>query len=289
METPIKQIQWFDDRFYALTDDTGKTEYLESVTTVLNATPKPQLARWRGEVGNEIADQKMHEAGDRGTRIHHGCLAYVSGGVVVHNPWDKPNFSDLEMAELRKRFEGKMLIVIQKQEEMYQIDKFSRWMQLVKPKMVAAEMMVYSLTEHSAGSLDYIMEIQKGKYLVAGSEPLVIEKSGLYVVDLKSSNQLSDDYFMQISAYRKFYEEMQIADMSDENHEDIQGGLIIHTNADTRKGIVGLTTKFRSLEELDQDFVDFQHVHAVWRRSLGSAKPKVFSFPSIITMDTEAA
>lgn len=41
-----------------------------SVTTVLSIIRKPQLERWRGEIGNENADFIMEEAGELGSEVH---------------------------------------------------------------------------------------------------------------------------------------------------------------------------------------------------------------------------
>jgi len=44
-----------------------------SVTTALSIIRKPQLERWRGELGNEMADFLLCEAGDLGSAVHKIC------------------------------------------------------------------------------------------------------------------------------------------------------------------------------------------------------------------------
>ena len=55
-----KMIEWFDQHYYKIAED-----FFPSVTTILSASPKPHLAFWRGDVGNEEASRIMKEAGER--------------------------------------------------------------------------------------------------------------------------------------------------------------------------------------------------------------------------------
>ncbi len=53
-----------------------------SVTTVLTVVNRPQLNKWRVDLGHEEADRQMNEAGDLGTSVHQLCEAIASG-----EPW----------------------------------------------------------------------------------------------------------------------------------------------------------------------------------------------------------
>jgi len=268
----IKMTSWFDDRFYRIENEAGEVKYFPSVTSVLSATPKPFLYRWRGDVGNELADKRMMEAGDRGTRIHHACYAISNKGCVIFNPWQSPNYTKAEIDALQSEYFDRPFVILPNQEEMYQVTKFDAWLKTVKPEIITSEAIVYSLQHEIAGTLDYLFKIQEGDYLVAGKQPLHLE-AGLYIADLKTSKQLDDDHYMQIAAYAK---------LAQETGFEIKGAMLIHTTADTKFGIEGLTTKLSLPEQIETDWQDFLSVKQVFKRKFANNKPTIFEFPAIL-------
>jgi len=268
----IKQIDWFDDRHYRLNLD-GTDVYFPSVTTKLSAEAKPYLARWRGDVGNREADIRMRTAADRGSRIHFGWYLMTTKGTVIYNPFQRPNYTSQEIEEIAKTSNG--ILILENQDEMYDLYKLQEWHKIVQPLIKANELIVYSLTNKDAGQLDKLMYIKAGGYQINGAKWLNIEE-GLYVVDLKSGNTFPDNAFMQIAAYKNCYEEM--------SGEKVKGGIVIHTGAKTKKGIEGLATYLRTSEELKEDYLDYRAVANVWERRKKNLKPKIFQFPSKITL-----
>lgn len=269
----IRCVTWFDNHFYKIEKEDKSIDYLESVTTVLNASPKPFLARWRGDVGNREADLRMYDAAHKGTRIHHACYTYMDGGAVIYNPFESPNYSQEEVKQIQSQHDRET-VILQDQDEMWQVVKFQKWIDIVNPTVLGMEQIVYSLEEHSAGSLDYLFQIEQGTYNVAGARPLNLE-GGIYVVDLKSSNTFDDDYFIQVAAYSKFVEESDIS---------IQGCLIIHTNSTkTKKGIEGLNTHYLPKDSIPKYWETFKHVHEVWKVKNAGLVPKIFEFPTLLS------
>jgi len=65
----------------------------------------------------------------------------------------------------------------------------------------------------------------------------------------------------------------------------IDGTLIIHTGAKTRTGLEGVATLYRSKEEVETDYVDFRAASSLWERKSGDMRPKVFEFPSLISIN----
>jgi hypothetical protein len=69
----IRQLTTYehDERFYQRTVD-GEVVFAPSLTHILGETYPGDygLSRWRGDVGNERADQLMREAGEEGTYVH---------------------------------------------------------------------------------------------------------------------------------------------------------------------------------------------------------------------------
>ena len=275
MENKVKMVEFFDDHFYKVAEEGNPPIYIPSVTTKLQASPKPFLARWRGDVGNREADSRMLEAGDRGSRIHHAYHVFKTNGAVIFQPWQKPIYTREQIMEFEKQYEGN-IAVLYTQDEMYQLYKLQRLYDILKPGILFSEAIVYSVETMDAGQVDDIWHIQAGEYKVNGREPLVLEE-GLYINDLKTGKEVDDDAFMQVAAYLKTAERMGMG--------PFRGTLITHTNAKTKTGIEGLSVSYRSLPEVEQDYADYRHVAAIWERKFGNMKPKIFEFPSLIVQN----
>lgn len=259
----MKQVQWFDSRFYKVLLPTG-TDFFPSVTTKLNASPKPFLAKWRGDVGNEEADRVMNEARNRGTIIHNACEQLVKGAVIVlADGADKKEVMELE--------KYRRVVRVYEQEHYWQVMKFRALLEVLRPTEAQTEQTIYSVANRYAGTMDYIWYLTAGTYLVDGSKPVVLERDGYYIADIKTGNSISDDAYMQLAAYKYAVEEMSSI--------KIEGVFVVHTNAATKKGIEGLACKYRTLAELEVDFKNFLAVSAVWDINPTATAPKVFDMP----------
>jgi len=271
----IKMIQWFDDHFYKITytvDGFEMTDYFPSATTKLGVVAKPFLAKWRGDIGNREADLRMFEASERGVRLHHAWYVLTTGGAVVYNPFQRPNYNEYELEKIMADNFGNVA-VIRYQDEMYELYKLQRWLQVVNPTIIASEMIVYSIPNRDAGTTDNVMSIKEGEYMINGAKPLKLP-GGVYIVDLKTGNVVDDDAFMQTACYAKCYQEMV--------KTEIVGTLILHTGSKVRSAIEGLSTLYRSKEQMEQDYQDYRLAAALWERKNGDSKPKVFEFPSLL-------
>ena len=273
-EPEVKQIDWFDSHYYLIQEEGKEPVFIPSVTSKLNASPKPFLARWRGDIGNREADIRMYDAAHKGSRIHNAWYVYNMGGWVIYNPYERPNYTPEEINDMKGLCNG--LAILTAQEEMYAVYKLQRWVELVEPTFIRSEMIVYSLKLMSAGTMDNCIFIEGGKYMINGAKPLELPK-GHYVFDLKSGNSIDeDDAPAQVAAYAVMFTEM--------TEIEIVGTLIVHTNAKTKTGIEGLATLYRNKEEMKQDFEFYKDVSKVWDRKLSREKPKYFKFPSLIKM-----
>lgn len=273
----IKLIEWFDDHFYKIQLDEEKdgqiltnTFYLPSVTTKLQAAPRPFLARWRGDVGNREADLQMFDGANKGSRIHYAALkVYLAGGAVIYNPIQHPNFTPAAIAEIAAKV-GREVFILQNQDEIWQIEKFRRWMNIVQPEILGIEDIVYDLIHKEAGTRDLFLKIKAGEYAISGMKPVVLPE-GYYIADLKSGKQVNDEAYWQTADYAK---------MSEVGGIKIAGTLIIHTNAKTKSGF---TTHIRLGEQLEDDYQTFRHVAAVWENQNRDLQPDLLEFPNIIT------
>ena len=266
-------IEYFDDHWYQVTLD-GVTHYLPSVTTKLGIIDKPFLARWRGDLGNREADQRMHEAGDRGKRIHWAYEIALKGGIVVYDPWQHPVITPEGIAELKVQHNGQVA-VLHTQDEMVQVMKLQKQFEALKPMVIGIEEKVYDIPNRDAGTIDNLLYIQEGEYLVSGSKPIHLEE-GLYINDLKTGKNI-DLAWLQLSAYAQMWETM--------HGIQVRGALITHTAATIKGGIQGLKTLVRNRETLlGRDYPDYRHAAALWERDHEDDRPETFQFPATIQL-----
>jgi hypothetical protein len=270
----IKRVEYFDDRYYKIERKNVPPDYYPSVTTKLGVVEKPFLAKWRGDIGNREADMRVFEAQERGSRIHAGWEAMTLGGAAIFNPSKHPNFTDEEIADLKTRYNG-VLEVIRYQEEMYQLMKLQRFLEVVKPKIIASELTAYSDKYREAGTIDNVFEVEEGDYFINGRSPLHLS-SGVYIGDLKTGSMFDDNAYMQMAAYASMYAER--------HGVEPVGTLGIHTGAKTKTGIPGLGCYHRTKTEWKQDFQDFRAVSALWERKHKDDRPETFEIPTLITI-----
>jgi CRISPR/Cas system-associated exonuclease Cas4 (RecB family) len=164
---PVIVKKEVDNEHYYYVND----KFVPSVTKILGETmPMPYaLRKWIGDVGNEKADMKLEQAGDRGSRIHQACELLLCGGEVrLHE-------------EFPERRDQKC------------IASFIDWVNEYQPRYEKfdIELVVASQLGY-AGTLDWFCYIK--------DEP--------YIVDLKTSAGIYDSHKLQITAYQHAYEEM---------------------------------------------------------------------------------
>lgn len=271
MENKFPTVEYFDDRFYKVITTKGE-EYYPSTTTKLNIISKPFLYRYYGELGWEQASRKLKESQDKGIREHYAFHILCKGGIVVFNDYQHPSFSHDEIEELKKK--NKYFCIIESQVEMVDVWKIVRFFDIVKPRLIETECTVYSHKHREAGTLDALLDIKPGEYIVSGSEPTIFE-GGLYITDLKTGNEFTDEAYLQMSDYAMMYEEM---------YPDVKiaGVLGIHTNSKSRKGVEGLSLYVKHRKEMLIDYQDYRKASDLWCRKNKDMKPRNFDFPSIL-------
>ncbi len=254
---PKKMIEWFDQHYYKIAED-----FFPSVTTILSASPKPYLAFWRGDVGNEEASRVMKEAGERGSIIHNAFSAMLRGKKAGYRVFDQPD-----------------VIPVFDQFIQLSLWKLVRFMNEVKPSVKLSEEIVYSTRHQYAGTMDLLFEVKGGLFNINGAKPLPIPP-GLYVADIKSGKNIDDEAFWQTAAYAKAYEEM--------TGTKIDGTLILHTQSLNKGGIEGFGVKIRTGEDLDQDFSNFLKIYEVWKIKPYPSKPRLITdLPNVLSLNKQ--
>lgn len=277
----VKRIDYFDIRYYKVMYETGtgkkKTlmqENLVSVSEILQAYPKDFLERWRGDIGNERADQIVYDSQKSGSLIHYGAQILGDGGTVIYNPISTPIYSEKDILDLEKKTKGNY-VVIRYQKEYVQVFRIWQWFQTVKPQKIQSEQTVFSIKHKYAGTLDLFCYIKEGTYSIAGTTELYLPE-GWYVCDYKTGKYSSLTQEMQISAYIK-------AVLESQPKLNIQGGLIIYPNNEKiTNGIAGLKTVYLDMDAIETRFKQFLNVYDVYKIEHPTPNPKQFEMPTIL-------
>lgn len=139
------------------------------VTNILRVLDKPGLARWRGRVGNQEADRISKVGQNVGTAFHE-IAADIGRGIHLQRGW-KPQAEFREMAY-----------------------SYIDWLHKYIGSIQAVEERVYSMTRKYAGTLDLRATVRNDTY------PSIF--------DVKTSNNTSVDWPLQLSAYKQAKEEL---------------------------------------------------------------------------------
>lgn len=266
-------VEFFNAHYYKVTAN-GQIRFIPSVTTKLGIVDKPNLARWRGDLGNREADLRMYEAAQKGTRIHWAYAVMLNSGAVLYDPWQKPVYTAEGLEAIRAKY--KEVAVLRTQEEMWAIYKLAELCKRLNPKVLEVEKTVYDLDEMMAGTIDHVFSISEGDYLIAGQKPLHLP-GGIYIGDLKSGNYVDDNVFRQLAPYAYCYEK--------QNNVKVAGALVTHTGSTIKTGIPGLKVTYRPREILfSKDLAAYRHAAALWDADHEGESPETFVFPSLITM-----
>lgn len=163
-----RQITILDTRYYQRKPDV----FYPSATYVLSYFPKDKFfENWMKDVGHN-ADLIMRRAGDEGTQVHQAIEKYLDGEEI--------NWID-DFGNVKYSLNVWKMIL-----------KFVDFWQTHKPTLVESEVHLFSDELKVAGTGDLIVEIQ----------------DKLWLLDIKTSNSLHYTYDLQLSVYRKAWDEL---------------------------------------------------------------------------------
>ena len=237
MLTQIKnnQITFTDGRFYI--DDDGK--YYPSVTTLLEAYPKPyQLIQWMKDVGSK-SDEIRDAAGKRGSAVHQITDDYDNGMQIdLLGESGQPRYSMEEWAMFEKYVDF--------------TTRFSPSWDFIEQQVICPELQL-------AGTIDRIGVIDGKKYLV----------------DIKTSNGIYNSYWLQLAAYRQAV----FVNMGIEVDGVAILWLNAKTRTNGKKGdYQGMGWQMVSKDSSEDDWTLFQAVQKLWIAEHGNDTPKSFSY-----------
>lgn len=242
-EPKLKRIDFCDKRVYRRSEDV----YYPSVTSVLNCLPSdPFFLDWLKTSGHN-ADIVRDRAAREGTQVHNAIEELLAGHNVewVDN-WGKAKYG-LQVWQM--------------------ILKFVDFYNTVGPETIASEKFIWSDKYRYAGAADYVCKIDGETWLI----------------DFKTSNQLSKSYDLQLAAYAKALEECANI------HIDKAG--ILWLKAATRKaskksGVYqGEGWQIKVVEDLEKDFKAFQNVYSIFEMYNPTVEPYTKTYPTEITLN----
>lgn len=232
LDLKMNRLEFLDSRFYL----TPEGKYVPSVTTILEAYPKDaSFYKWLKEVGQD-ADTIRDEAGRRGSIVHNLTEKYDSGEECFF--LDDNGFPQVKLGEwaMFERY----------------VDFSTRF----APKIQMMECNMISDKLGFAGTLDRVITLN-GKNIL---------------MDIKTSNNMHNSYWLQLSAYAKLLQE--------EGH-NVDGVAILWLNAKTRtngkkddiQGI-GWQLLTKTMEEMEESWKLFCNTHELWKSINADIKPK---------------
>jgi hypothetical protein len=283
----IQRIDYYDDRFYAVTLTNRRVVYIPSITTKLNIAPKPYLIPYYKANTPEEINRRFTEGQLRGSRLHWAFYVMARRGAVIFQPppWRQPSQQLLDQTARvveQCKAQGRLYCFIEDQDEWLAVLRVREWFRVVRPQVIASELMVWSLKYEIAGTLDLLFEHHGGTFQVNGANSIQLTE-GYWLLDYKTGAVDEINHFAQLAAYLKCLEEDK-----PEWYERVQGCILCAPRTDTMSGIPGLSTIVKSKEAvLAEDWPYFLSVDTMWRRHNKRFEPKIFDFETVAVVDED--
>ncbi len=176
-EKGIIQVTTCDERWYDI-EKKGKDgkvayDFIPSVTWIASYYPKgTEFYKWLAKHGWDESQAIMHEAGNRGSKVHQAIEALVAGvELKADEHFPNPNTGQPEELSV---------------EEWEALCSFNDWVKTTKPQFIQNEQTVISKEHNFAGTVDCVAIIN-GEY---------------YIIDWKTSQYIWPSMEIQISAYK---------------------------------------------------------------------------------------
>jgi hypothetical protein len=231
------RIEFTDNRFYITEDG----QYVPSVTTILDCYPKDAyFFQWLKDVGDK-ADHIRDEAGKRGSVVHNLTERYDAGEEVTFLSANGfPEFKMLEWA---------------------MFERYVDFTHSHNPEILMMEEHFASSELGFAGTIDRVINLNGKRILM----------------DIKTSNNLHNSYWLQLAAYNKLLMFPHLAGADEVG--------ILWLNAKTRttgKGgaIQGIGWQLitKSVFEIQDDWQAFLHTKSLYDTLNKDVKPRNISY-----------
>ena len=187
------------------------------VTTVIGLLAKPALINWAWKLGLEGQDMNKvrDNAADVGTLAHYLCECILKGV--------KPDVSEFKPADL----------------EIAQAcaNSYAAWWKKSGLRLVACELGIVSELWQFGGTIDLIAVDKEGRH---------------YLLDLKTSKGIYDEYKIQLAAYKEGWEELN-------PKKPIYKVIVVHIDKETAD-----LSLHQFSDDLRHFFSIFKHLRAIY-------------------------
>lgn len=226
-------------------------KFIPSVTWICGFYPKGvQFYKWLASKGWDEAEAIKTAAGDKGSKVHKAIENIIAGGTV--------KMEDMYVNNSTGKSEELSV------EEYEAIMSFVTWADEAKPKFLLTEATVTSEKYGFSGTVDCVAKI----------------KDDVYIIDFKTSQNIWQEYEMQISAYKQALTEMGY------KTENIKLAFLQIGYKGNRTKKDGSRTMHK-FTMVDDKFELFLHARAIWANETEGQKPKQAEYPLSLSLKIE--
>ena len=238
----LEQITFLDRRVYKKEEGV----YYPSVTTVLQYMPKNKFFdNWLKDVGHN-ADLIMRKAAEEGTAVHNAVEDLIKGNEIT---WMD------EFGNAKYNLTVWQMIL-----------KAAEFFQTYKPEVIATEEFTFSDQHQYAGTADLVVKMD----------------NQIWLLDVKTSNNLHRSYDLQLAAYAKAWEEMFGQKI------DRTGILWLKSSkrsAAKKDGVYqGHGWEIKQVDKIEENFELFQTIYSLYKLDNPSTEPIYNSYPTRIKL-----
>jgi hypothetical protein len=247
----IWRVTTLNERWYSREVQDRKTKlpfyhYYPSSTWIASYYPKGiGFMKWLSSKGWDEAQALKEAAGNRGTRVHRATELLDQGEELR---FDTP-FPDDEG--------GKVPLT---SDEWEAVMAYTKWWEENKPESLAIEATIFNEAENYAGTLDRIMRI----------------KGQIYVVDVKTSQDVWPSHILQLSSYSHADIDYQKLEITDEEWKNRKLAIL-------QLGYRRNQKRYK-FTEVDDQFDLFLAAKQIWAYENKSARPAQRDFPVSLSL-----
>lgn len=243
VEDNIVQETIVDERWYIKNSDDGSQKFVPSVTWICGHYPKGiGFYKWLANKGWDEAEAIKQAAGGKGSKIHSAiCDLLDNKEVLMNSKYVNPTTEQEE--ELTA-------------EEYECLMSFVDWFNLVKPRAITRDLVVFNDEVGYAGTIDFICEIDDE-----------VEGKVVVLIDFKTSQQIWPEHELQVSAYKHALP----------NSENVKLGILqLGYRKNKRKW------KFTSIED---KFKLFLAAYRIWAEECSKIEPLKKDYPITLKLE----
>lgn len=220
-------------------------KYYPSVSSILNYFPKNQFFHsWLKDVGHN-SDIIAQRAAYEGTQVHNAIEEFLNGKEI--------NWID-ENGNAKYNLDVWRMIL-----------RFADFWNTHKPELIATEYHLFS-----------------DEYEYAGTADLVVRwNDNIWLLDLKTSNNLHTSYDLQLAAYAQAWNETH-------NEKVTHTGILwvkANTRGEGKKGKVqGKGWELRVVSDIEKNFTMFKNIYDIYKLENPDFKPITEKLPTSVKL-----